>query len=466
MRICLHRSALTCVAVVFVLGLCRVGQVEAYPAKNVILMIADGQGFNTVDATRYYTGSAAVYEGFAVQYGMSTYSASNPAGYNPALNWSNFAYKKSGATDSAAAATTMYSGVKTNDGYIGKDPAGFDVLSIAEMASSMGKKTGAVSSVQLSHATPAAVDAHNISRNNYAQIANEMFLSSDLDVIMGAGHPYYDNNGNPTTSSGTYVGGIATWNALGTGANGFTRIDAKTDFEALADGTYNGGVLPSKVAGVAQVATTLQYQRSGAPFNTNVPDLQTMTSGALNVLSQDPDGMFLMVEGGAVDWAGHGNNLTRQIEEEIDFNNSVQSVVDWVDANSNWNETLLIVTADHETGYLWGSATDPLGALLTDNGVGNLPGHVWNYGSHTNQLVPMYAKGAGSELFAGLIDGTDAQAGTFWGFSGDYIDNTDLFTTMSTAMTADPVPEPSTLVIWSLLGLCGVGWWRRQSRKA
>ena len=476
MRICVHKNTPPAFAVVvLVLLFLQAGQVEAALARNVILMISDGQGFNTVEATRYFTGSPAVYESFPVRYGMTTYSANNPGGYDASRMWSDFDYAKSGATGSASAATALYSGVKTNDGRIGVDTSGNPLTSIAEIADGLGKATGAISSVQLSHATPAAVYAHNISRGNYAEIANEMIYTSGLDVIMGAGHPYFDNNGinqYPTIVEDRYVGGIATWNDLVAGtANGFTLVEettngSNTGFENLADGTYAGG-LPAKVVGVPQVNTTLQYGRTaGAPMNGNVPTLSTMTRGALNVLSQDPNGMFLMVEGGAVDWAGHGNNLTRQIEEQSDFNASVGAVVDWVDTNSTWEETLLIVTADHETGYLWGPGSDPTHVGLTDLGAGLLPGHSWYSGGHTNELVPLYAKGAGSEIFAGLVDGTDTQAGNLWGFNGNYVDNTDVFVAMNTAMV--PVPEPSTLAIWLVLGLCGIGigWWRRVTSPA
>ena len=466
MRISFQKNGLVAFAVVvLVLAFLRARQVEAAITRNVILMISDGQGFNTVEATRYFTGGPAVYENFPVRYGMTTYSANNPAGYDPNQMWSSFAYAKSGATDSAASATALYTGVKTLDERIGVDTSYNPLTSIAEIANAQGKATGAISSVAFSHATPAAVYAHNGWRGNYAEIADEMIYTSGLDVIMGAGHPYYDNNGieNSEIVQDKYVGGIDTWQALVAGtANGFTLVEETTNgsdtgFENLADGTYAGG-LPTKVVGVAQVNTTLQYGRdAGAPINTNVPTLSTMTRGALNVLSQDPDGMFLMVEGGAVDWAGHGNDLSRQIEEQSDFNAAVEAVVDWIDTNSTWEETLLIVTADHETGYLWGPGSGGSTHVpLTDaGGIGELPAHAWYSHEHTNQLVPLYAKGAGSELFAGLVDGTDTQAGDFWNFNGDYLDNTDVFVAMSTAI--GPVPEPSTLVVWSLLGLSGIG---------
>ena len=86
-----------------------------------------------------------------------------------------------------------------------------------------------------------------------------------------------------------------------------------------------------------------------------VPNLALMTKGALNVLDNDPDGFFLMVEGGAVDWANHANQLGRLIEEQNDFNDAVDVAIEWIKANGGWEKNLLIVTGDHECGYLTGA---------------------------------------------------------------------------------------------------------------
>lgn len=124
------------------------------------------------------------------------------------------------------------------------------------------------------------------------------------------------------------------------------------------------------------------------------------------MLDDDPDGFFLMIEGGAVDWAGHGNNSNRMIEEEVDFNRAVEAVCEWVERNGGWKHTLVIVTGDHETGYLTGpgsGAGDRLGGAtwtpLVNNGPGNLPGMQWHSGGHTNALIPLYARGPGWPRF-------------------------------------------------------------------
>ena len=157
----LKKSTIVALLCLMCLLLAKV-DVSAAPAKNVILMISDGQGYNTVQATNYYTGLTQVYETFPTQYGVTTYmllSNGTPWGYDSAAAWSDFNYVKSNPTDSAAAATAIYTGEKTYGGSIGMDFDREALVSIAQMAATYGKATGAVSSVQFSHATPAAVAA-------------------------------------------------------------------------------------------------------------------------------------------------------------------------------------------------------------------------------------------------------------------------------------------------------------------
>jgi alkaline phosphatase len=437
------------IAVLAVLALNAAAQ--AYPAgkaplaKNVILMISDGCGYNQIAATNYYTvgrANAQPYEHFPVAVGMSTYSTGNgttPLGYDPDLAWSDFNYVKSGATDSASAGTAMATGIKTYDAAIGMDTNRQPLFSVTERAEALGKATGVVTSVQFSHATPATFVAHNVSRNNYAQIAEEMIMASAVDVIMGTGNPWFDDSGKVrATPSYQYVGGQTVWDALAAGtagadANGdgqadpWTLVETRDGFASLISGTT-----PDRVLGVAQVGSTLQQSRSGdgqaapwaVPLTESVPTLAEMTAAALNILDNDPDGLFLMVEGGAVDWAGHANQLGRLIEEEVDFNNAVNAVIAWVTANSNWAETLVIVTGDHETGYLTGPAsgtTDDQAVWnpIVNMGKGNLPLVQWNSGNHTNSLIPFFARGAAANIFKAMADECDP-------VRGNYLDNTEL----------------------------------------
>ncbi len=462
-------------------------------AKRVILMVADGQGFNSVTATKYYRGTPAVYESFDYQFGVQTNSANNPNGYDPVLFWESGRYNGRGATGSASAATAMFAGEKTRNGRINISADGEPLTNFFEEAAVAGKSIGAVSSVEISHATPAAVYAHNSSRNNYAAIAYEGIYGSNaledrlnsssnpqagdnnnydamnyhgnFTVLMGAGHGRYDNNGDMDTQQTTrYAGGDIAWaDIVGSSPpNGWTFIDEKADFEAIAAGQD----VPTKLLGIAQANETLQYRRSNTPadpsnpsgdaFNPNVPTLATMSTAALNVLSQNDEGFAVMIEGGAIDWAGHDNDLPRHIEEHLDFDDAVQATVDWINAKDpTWSETLLIIVSDHETGDLWGPGGDF--DLLVDNGAGVIPGHSWQSGSHTNSLVPLYAQGAGAERFASKVIGIDEDMVAGYGlensgFDGSYIDNTAIYEVMKSAVT---VPEPTTLLLLAFGSLVG-----------
>ena len=156
-----------------------------------------------------------------------------------------------------------------------------------------------------------------------------------------------------------------------------------------------------------------------------------MTKGAIHCLEHNPDGFYLMVEGGAVDWANHANEQERMVEEQIDYVKAVEAVVAWVDSHSNWNDTLVILTADHETGLLWGPDSAKVAFQpLKDRGAGKLPGMKHNSHGHSNSLVPLYARGPGSERFAALQKGQDRHAAAQWHCSGQYVDNTDVFAVM------------------------------------
>jgi alkaline phosphatase len=406
-------------------------------AKNVIVMIADGSGYPQNLAADYYQYGAEgmqPWEKFPFQFGMSTYSADG-WGYDPALAWSDFEYVKTRYTDSASAATAMATGVKTYDAAIGVDVNGIPVENVVEKAEEKGMATGVITSVEWTHATPAGFAAHNVLRDNYTEIGQQMIYESAVDVIMGAGHPWYDANGQYKSSPNTfkYVGGETTWNDLLAGTAGgdadgdgdddpWVLIQTRAEFQALASGPT-----PPRVVGTAQVYQTLQQGRGGdgfavpyaVPFIESVPTLVEMTKAALNILDDDPDGFFLMIEGGAVDWACHSNQSGREIEERIEFNEAVEAVLAWVQKNSNWGETLLVVTGDHETGYLTGPGSDPTWQPLVNNGPGVQPGMEWHSPNHTNSLIPLWAKGDAGRLFRGYADEMDPVRGL-------YIDNTEL----------------------------------------
>ena len=231
----------------------------AWAAKNVILMIADGGGYNTWLAASLYQGKLGkqVYDQPGWQrFACSTYPlnlSKKPTGNETQdrnvdlrsaegvgrqrrssprrrSGFAGYAYLTTTPTDSAAAATAMATGRKTYNNAINwsNDNRPMRGLSIAEIAKAHGKSTGVITTVQWSDATPAGLGgAHNVNRNNHAQIANEMLGGGWLDVIMGGGNPDFDNNGRrlPADAKRDYqwVGGEDTWKAL---KQGKTRLEA------------------------------------------------------------------------------------------------------------------------------------------------------------------------------------------------------------------------------------------------
>jgi alkaline phosphatase len=485
------------ILVSLVLGMAAPASAASPPekAKNIIFMIGDGMGINDVLIGDYYQGATQVFESFPVRLYTSTYElesvtnpypypilnsypSANPAyvayGYDTTLAWTDFNYVRwsdpsglgraydNNSTDSASSATAMSSGVKTKDGVVGVDINMVPVQHFSQWAELQGKATGVVSTMPFSHATPAGFSAHNVDRNSFAQIAQEQLYSSALDVAFGCGAPDFTQKGAPfagpyTESDCKYVGGLAAWNDISDGtvtgadANGdgtpdnWSVIRTKAEFQAMATGPT-----PDRVLGVAQAKDSLQWYRAPQystaaayvdPFIPGLPTLTDLSLAALNVLDNDPDGFFVMIEGGAIDYAGHFNTPGRMVEELADFDNAVNAVVDWIMANGGWDENLLIVTADHETGYIWGpgSGTPATWNPIVNNGAGVMPGFTFNsdiggFNWHTNSLVPMFVKGPCSDMFNTLATGTDPVRGAF-------IDNTQYSIVMKEAFTPEP-PEP------------------------
>jgi alkaline phosphatase len=422
------------------------------PARNIILLISDGAGFAPPELCSLYRFGASgleLVQSFPVQLAMSTWSADgarlDPRGYDPQRAWSDFDYVRSGATDSAAAATAMATGVKTRDGVLGLDPAGQRLPNLVERAEALGLSTGVITTVPFSHATPAGFAAHG-SRQDYAGIAAQMVQASGLDVIMGTGHPWFDDDGQPRGAASFDYVAAALWGSILAGTAGgdadgdgvpdpWTLVQERAQLQQLASGPA-----PRRLIAVPKVGLTLQQSRSGnaaappfaVPLHTALPTLAEMTRAALNVLDDNPRGFFLMIEGGAVDWAAHANQPGRLIEEELGFLEATEAVAAWVKTSSNWGETVVIVTSDHETGYITGpgsgpTAGGPVWTALAGAGAGQLPGFEYHSREHTNSLVPLFAKGDAARLLAARATRTDP-------VRGPYLDNTDVAAAILQAM--------------------------------
>ncbi len=443
-------------------------------AQHLILMIADGWGYKQIEAANLYTGQNPAYQAWS-HYAMSTFPAGSS--YIPELAWSDFRYVIASTTDSAAAATAMYTGAKTANGRISVSPDGSTTLfTIGEQARTLGMAVGAVSSVYVSHATPGAWIAHNRDRENgYAiveealwgisnrtntrwnvglQAAAQVAALPPVDVLIGAGHPEWNG--------GRFVK-RATWQKL---ASESGQPGAYTFVERIADSPDGGARLLDAASDPAVTRLVglvgwwegnLDWRKAdGSGQNPENPTLAEMTQAALTVLQRDEDGFALLIEGGAVDWAAHANHMDRMLGELNDFNDAVQTVIAWVDDqnnSSNWDNTLVIVTGDHETGYLTAGAgvfpNVPLGRVSDatlamekrvagtarraswddKDGDSRIDPHepvhwAWNTVGHTNSLIPFYAQGAGDSFFALYATGEDPVRGA-------YLDNTDIFKVMA-----------------------------------
>jgi alkaline phosphatase len=424
-------------------------------------MIMDGGGYNQYLAAEMFEGRVGkeVFEGPEwTRLAMSTFPLRMPKQpgylgqqdpelvYDPAKAWdpkTGYDWMTTTPTDSGAAATALATGQKTYKHSLCMTDFARAMRNANDDFRMAGKSVGVVTSVEWSDATPAAMIAHNVNRDNRVQVAREMIDRSGATVIMGACHPWYDGAGMRRDKMGdaSWVGEGEIFTKPGKTWNGIRLIETKGDFERLANGKLDL-MGCRRLVGTAQVADGLQVSRPtrdwngdgkvdgedtkvapayGDPLLRNTPSLATMAKGALRLVAKNPNGFFLMIEGGAVDHAGHYNWGGRMIEEAHDFFRAIETVSDWVEHHGGWEKNLVIVTGDHETGNVHGPESDrvPFQALV-DRGRGKMPGFRFNSTQHSNCLIPFFARGAGAEAFAGFAKGTDP-------FRGRYFDNAQVY---------------------------------------
>ncbi|HEY3968831.1 MAG TPA: alkaline phosphatase [Planctomycetaceae bacterium] len=286
--------------------------------------------------------------------------------------------------DSAATATAMTSGVKTYNDSINCDPTGGQVATIAHEAQDRGQAIGVVTSVPISHATPACAYAHNVHRDDYQDLTRDLVgLRSishprqplpGVDVLIGGGFGDVREKDEEKTQGKNFVPGNAwiTADDLHTidaankgkyvvamrtaGVNGRDRLAGQARQAAQKGQRLFGfygkvkGHLPFQTADGAYnptIGNTLKAEEYTAADLDENPKLADMTAAALTVLEKNLKGFWLMVEAGDVDWANHDDNIDNSIGAVNSGDAAVQTITDWVERRSNWNESLLIVTADH-----------------------------------------------------------------------------------------------------------------------
>lgn len=323
------------------------------PPAKIVLLIGDGMGRGQLESASYFkTGTPEGLQLYALP-ARGVITTSSP----------------SGITDSAASATAMATGSLTLNGRVGIDLDGQPAENLVELAKSYGLATGIVTTTQITHATPACFTAHVNSRGQHADIAAQM-AELRPDVLLGGG---------------------------------------RNEFEARSDGQNLSEALRIQGYQVVHDATELAYLRASdgpllglfaeahLPYvvergeDDDTPKLKDMTLAALERLDADPEGFFLMVEGGRIDHAGHGNRIDASVGETLAFDDTIAAVTEWAGSRS---DVTILVTADHETGGLQvHGATD----------IGEPPNISWRWGNHTNATVQSFGQGPGTDQFDGFV---------------------------------------------------------------
>ena len=316
--------------------------------RNVILLIGDGMGLYHQYVA--YTAKKGTFEVERAQYvGIAKTTAAN-----------NY------TTDSAASGTAIASGVKTNNGMLGVLPNGTPVKTMLEYAAENGLSTGMVVSCELTHATPAAFVAHVDSRSENDDIALDL-ARNNINVAIGGGRKFFEARGDGKNLTDSLK------------AKGFSVAYTLDEVKAVQQGN---------LLGLLAEVSPARYPDRGELLTTGV-------STAINILNQNKKGFFLMVEGSQIDWAAHPGNQEDVISEMLDFDRTIKIALDFAERDG---QTLVIVTADHETGGMTITQGDLQAGTMTLK---------FSSTGHTGVPIPVYAFGPGAEKFTGIYENTE-----------------------------------------------------------
>ncbi len=319
--------------------------------KNVILIIGDGMGPNDIEITEKH--SKDVYSFGLVLNKIKNHGLAKTRSAN------------SSVTDSAASATALSTGVKTNNGYIGKDTKANDLKTMAEIAREQGKKVGIITNEYIYGATPSAFGAHNISRNNSSELISGL-LAFKPDVLMGVDF------------TKTFELATNTDKALLLSPD-FTSAKKFSEFKTVLEADPN---CEKPFIGFIE-----QYSSKASD------NLAQSAQVAFNRLKND-NGFFLMIESAGTDKYGHSNSMTGKLASVVTLDRTVAAALLFMQENP---DTLLVITSDHETGgvMLPGENVAPSNDLFTST-------------NHTAANVRVFAVGKGSEYFSNkIVDNTD-----------------------------------------------------------
>ncbi len=316
------------VAILFLVGSCQTNTPES-KAKYIFLFIGDGMGMNQAYATELYLAAldnkhgneALSFSDFPVQSYVTTYSANSLI------------------TCSSAAITAIATGHKTNNGVLNKDTSlAIKYETIAEKAQKAGYKIGILSSVAIDHATPAGYYAHQDSRNMYYEISMEM-PESGFDYFGGGG--FHNPKGLNDSMPDAFENAVA---------KGYTIVNTKKGFDALKNGDKKVFAINPKTYPKGEFYWEIDKVDSSI-------SLAEFTKKGIEVL-ENPKGFFMMVEGGKIDWACHSDDIATSIHETLAFDKAVAEAIKFYKKHPD--NTLILVTADHETGGIGVGNDKPL----------------------------------------------------------------------------------------------------------
>lgn len=316
-------------------------------------------------------------------------------------------------TDSAAAATAYATGVRTYNGAVGVDVDGNPVPSLLERARDMGKATGLVTTSQVTDATPAAFGSHVLDRDDQSEIARQYLEETRPDVILGGG----EDRWLPPGDAGDWPDHPATdpsEESAGTQGNLVERAE-DLGWEHVSTAQELADADSGRLLGLFANEEMFEHRNEGqgAVYDPSVP-LPDMAAKALDVLSRDDDGFFLLIEEEGIDEMAHHNNAHLTVEAGAALDRTVQLVLDFVAENP---DTLVVVEGDHETGGLAienVDDTDESGdGESTEDGPFTVAGTDlqfvvdWTTEQHTGAATPLTAQGPGAERLGRVQDGTD-----------------------------------------------------------
>lgn len=314
--------------------------------KNIIFLVGDGMGLSQISAGLVYRG------------GDLNLARFKRVGFIKTNSSDNF------ITDSAAGATAFSIGEKTYNGAIGVDSLKRPKPTILEMAERHGLATGMVVTCPVTHATPASFIAHQPSRKMNREIAYD-FTKTDIDVVIGGGAYYFNKLEDGMNLKDTLI------------YKGYYVCDSTIDFT---------GITASKFYALTNNFDVPSMQDGRGSYS------EKASMKAIDVLSKNKKGFFLMVEGSQIDWGGHDNKTDYIAQEMVDFDQTIGKILDWAEKDGN---TLVVITADHETG----------GFALNGGSIGSrkVEGSFTTKG-HTGVMVPVFAYGPGADEFTGIYE--------------------------------------------------------------